>query len=318
MNNTKKFLCLIASIIIFNFYEVSFADTGDNLSYLISSDQYWKVEKLSQELSDDKILYLPEINLLSFQNISDLDRDIVKKYFNVDEGCNLPEIYPDTISGEIPCPIEKLKVDYNLSTNLLSNDYSPFNWSYKRVLSENDPHNNKYGEGVKIGVIDSGIDCTHPGLKESIISERNYINDNQEDELGHGTQVAGVIHTLAPNASMISYKVMDANEGESYDVISAIIDAVYDGVDVINISLGSYKDLSKEDERFLVLVFKKVIDFAQQNHVVIVASAGNESRDLDDISENSIHVPGGLSSVITVAATKKMKKRLSIQILDQI
>ena len=50
---------------------------------------------------------------------------------------------------------------------------------------------------------------THPGLQDNQIVQINYSNsESSEDEYGHGTQIAGVIDTLSPNATLYSYKVM--------------------------------------------------------------------------------------------------------------
>ncbi|HFR3947540.1 TPA: S8 family serine peptidase, partial [Streptococcus suis] len=146
-------------------------------------------------------------------------------------------------------------------------------------------------------------------LVNNVVNQNNYVNDNQTDELGHGTQVAGVINTLAPGVEMTSYKVMGADDGESLNVIKAIIDATNDDMDIINISLGSYKNFTKQEEKFTTIAFLRAIEYARRNQTIVVASAGNESLNLDTFSNNNMHVPGGLPSVITVATTDKRGKK---------
>ncbi|MGH2227103.1 S8 family serine peptidase, partial [Enterococcus faecalis] len=76
-------------------------------------------------------------------------------------------------------------------------------------------------------------------------------------EYGHGTQDPGVIVTIAPTVNLNSYKVMDATDGNSINMLKAIVDATNDQVDIINVCLGSYKNMEIDEERFTVEAFRK-------------------------------------------------------------
>ncbi|WP_085994042.1 S8 family serine peptidase [Oceanobacillus senegalensis] len=111
------------------------------------------------------------------------------------------------------------------------------------------------GEGVKVGVIDTGIDYEHPDLKENYQSGYDLV-DLDEDPMEtkpeqgiptlHGSHVAGIIAAngelkgVAPDADIYSYRALGpGGAGSSIQVIAAMEQAVEDGVDVLNLSLGN-------------------------------------------------------------------------------
>jgi YD repeat-containing protein len=160
--------------------------------------------------------------------------------------------------------------------------------------------------GVTIAVLDTGIDFTHPDLRnqkwlnnrESLdgrdeeldgfiddVNGWNFVanNNRAQDDNGHGTNVAGIIAAEGNNgigiagvmwqAGLLSLKVLDANGvGDTANAIEAIDYAAAHGAQVINMSWGS-------DERSVFL--SDAITRSSKHGVVVVCSAGNGSRDLD-------------------------------------
>ena len=197
------------------------------------------------------------------------------------------------------------------------------------------------GQGMKIGIIDSGISQEHPmfsgeGLSapvgfplgdsastnNKVIVARTYVkpefglkeqdNKTPEDELGHGSRVAsvaagrsvatsaGTIQGVAPVAFLGNYKVFGSPSVNptttSAAVIAAIEDAVQDGMDVINLSLGGpARDPTEDPEQ-------RAIAMAVEAGVVVVTAAGNAGPDPGTITS-----PGTSPDAITVGATSNAR-----------
>lgn len=207
-----------------------------------------------------------------------------------------------------------------------------YKWDIQKVTNYGESYKKQLGNhNVKIGIIDSGIDFNHPDLKNNIISKgTSFVPDVSEtnDNMGHGTMVAGNIAAngqmlgIGPNLGIIPYKVMDKWEdgAESIQVINAIIKATDDNVDVINISLGTYKSLNKPEDRAVVEAYQRAIKYAYKNGTIIVASAGNDGYDITNPSllavqmglngDKQVHLPGGNNSpfIFNVSATNKADK----------
>ncbi|MEO3975818.1 S8 family serine peptidase [Streptomyces sp. CAU 1734] len=107
------------------------------------------------------------------------------------------------------------------------------------------------GKGVKVAVIDSGVDSGHPDLRDRVVAAKNFTAEpDAGDRHGHGTHVAATVagtgaasagryQGIAPGAEIINGKVFDATGETGDSVIAAGIDwAVEQGADIVNLSLG--------------------------------------------------------------------------------
>lgn len=154
------------------------------------------------------------------------------------------------------------------------------------------------GAGVKIGVIDSGCDVTHPLLshiKAGSDHNPNATADSwKQDEIGHGTHCAGVIGAassdpahpvrgMAPGAELYIYKVFP--DGSFFTLADAMDAAIADGVDILSMSLGSDVASNVLAERFAR---------AREAGVACIVAAGN--------SGDGVKFPANLSSAVAVAA----------------
>ena len=102
--------------------------------------------------------------------------------------------------------------------------------------------------GVKVAVIDTGIDCSHPDLAGNCFFGAKYVSGSNNDEHGHGTHVAGIIGArdngfgvigVAPEAVLYAVKVLDKNGSGSFSsVANGIVWAIKNKMQVINMSLG--------------------------------------------------------------------------------
>ena len=205
--------------------------------------------------------------------------------------------------------------------------------AWERVGAEN------AGAGVKIGIIDSGIDAGHPGFQDpeltapegfprygdpadaefvngKVIVARSYVamfdradDRSARDSGGHGTATAmaaagarstgplAIISGVAPKAWLGSYKVFGTpgvNDNPTDDIIiKALDDAVADGMEVINLSLGSPLAPSVRNDPLV-----EAIERAAEVGVVVVVSAGNTGPDA-----NTVASPATAPSAIAVGAS---------------
>lgn len=133
--------------------------------------------------------------------------------------------------------------------------------------------------GVKVAVIDTGVDLDHPALREALAPSLEwrdfYDGDNVPQEVGtfdqacygHGTEVAGIIRQIAPRATILPIRVLGPDgSGDVLDLTSAIQYAVTNGAKIINLSLGS--DMA-------VSAVEAAISSATSKGVLVVASTGN-------------------------------------------
>ena len=133
------------------------------------------------------------------------------------------------------------------------------------------------GAGVKVAIIDTGLDLYHPALKDNLTSDnewRDFVDDDnvpQEEpgtHLGHGTSVAGIILQVAPEVTLLPIRALGVDgTGDLIDVVRAIDWAMLMGADIINLSLGSNADLK---------TLKEMLKLAKKKELVIVASVGNQ------------------------------------------
>ena len=123
-----------------------------------------------------------------------------------------------------------------------------------------------FGSGVKVAILDTG--STLPGAKNQ------FLVPPPEDPAawnGHGTAVADLIRQIAPAAELHSFRVAnDDGQSNSFLLAQGILAALDAGVDVINISMGSYGNSG---------ILRDAIELAQQAGVKIYASGGNEGYD---------------------------------------
>ena len=163
------------------------------------------------------------------------------------------------------------------------------------------------GKGVRIAVIDSGIDLSNGDFAGRVQNWHDYVANKTAayDDLGHGTHVAGLIASsgvatnymfqgVAPNVTIVPLKVLDAQGSSTTSRVIRAIDDVVSGhlADVINLSLGHP---ITAPAKFDPLV--QAIESAVRAGIVVVVAAGN-----DGAKYGTINSPGNAPSAITVGA----------------
>jgi subtilisin len=158
------------------------------------------------------------------------------------------------------------------------------------------------GQGVRIGIVDTGVDFAHPDIKSSLHRGVNILQRHQLplDDNGHGTHIAGTlvasnvstgIRGVAPRASLYPIKAFD-RDGAAYvsDIILAIQWCLANHMNIINMSFGmsAYSP-----------ALHNAVKTAYAQDVVIVASAGNHGK------LNMIDYPARFPQTIGVGATNR-------------
>ncbi|GIE33030.1 hypothetical protein Ait01nite_060750 [Actinoplanes italicus] len=175
-------------------------------------------------------------------------------------------------------------------------------WGLDKIRT-NEAWQRSTGAGVKVAVIDSGVDATHPDLQGNVLSGFDAITDragSTTDRHGHGTHVAGTIAAVtgndigvaavAPDVKIIPVKVLsDSGSGNMSDTAEGIIWAADNGAQILNMSLGS---TSK------VAAVTNAISYARSKGVTVIAAVGNDREKGSPTS-----YPGADAGVIGVAAT---------------
>jgi subtilisin family serine protease len=159
----------------------------------------------------------------------------------------------------------------------------------------------------------NGIDDDRDGYVDDVYGANiKALNGNVEDDNGHGTHVAGIIAAqagndiggsgIAPGAKIMSVKVLDANRaGDSSQLAKGIRYAIDRGARILNVSINGDGTSPDLDE---------ALKYASQQGATVVASAGNQARDIDITP--SFPASSAEPSVLTVTATESTGSLLSI------
>ncbi len=151
------------------------------------------------------------------------------------------------------------------------------------------------GKGLKIAILDTGVDFNHPALAQNILVNKGEVPDNgidddgngfiddvvgydfanadgsPFDDGGHGTHVAGLaassVFGTARKAQILSVKVLGPMSGDVASIAGGIYYALDRGADILNMSLGTYGTPHP--------TMVKAIDLAEEKGVLIVAASGN-------------------------------------------
>ena len=202
-------------------------------------------------------------------------------------------------------------------------------WSLQRLVFDQLWQDTK-GKGVRVAVIDTGVDTTNPQLKEAVdrssgIDLLPALNpdgskakgkakakrgDGTTDLIGHGTKVAGIIAArprkgtgfvgLAPEATIIPIRQNDdKGNGTAATMAEAIRHAIRKHARVINISQDTAKPLRADSE------LGRAVSEALKNDIVVVASAGNDGL----TAQVKATYPAAYPGVLAVAASDRNDER---------
>lgn len=200
-------------------------------------------------------------------------------------------------------------------------------WSLQRVLFDELWQDTK-GKGVRVAVIDTGVDIANPQLKPAVDAKSgvDYLKPEKDgtgeqnekrgktggtvDEVGHGTKVAGIIAArpragtgfvgLAPEATIIPIRQNDEkNSGKTDTMAKAIDHAIAQHADVINISQDTTEPQGPDSD------LAKAVRRALDKQIVVVASAGNDGMN-GNLKDT---YPAAFPGVLAVASSDRNNER---------
>lgn len=254
--------------------------------------------------------------------------DVEERYIVIFER-NVDKDYVEQVSGEIEkefdnIPALEISISPNAVRGLSNNpnvvaierdqpvaiNQQNFDWGINHVEAPLAWQQGYTGRGVNIAVLDTGIERNHPDLIDNIKGGVNFTSSDRNDwndREGHGTHVAGIIGAvnnnfgtvgIAHEANLYGVKVLgDDGSGSLFDVIAGIDWAISNGMNIINLSLGT-------DTQSLAL--QQMVDAAYNQGILVVAAAGNTGSGND-----TIQYPAKYHSVIAVGAINQNNQRAS-------
>ena len=197
------------------------------------------------------------------------------------------------------------------------------------------------GEGVKIAIVDSGIDKNHEDLQGAKITDvYNLFDETKKDDVTdnymHGTAVAGVIAAqrnngigiagIADKAELAIIKITDKRDSvfDLESIIKAIDKAVEYNCDIVNLSLGTADEISDTEKKSMESMLKTTLDKSKKENnkeIIMIASVGNngnafikdangnDTQTPDEAARVRVSYPAGFDSVIGVASVDSEYKR---------
>ena len=223
-------------------------------------------------------------------------------------------VMPDVKIQWVPVGAKQLE-----GASIGSNEtYYNYQWHLPQIEADKAWDKGVTGAGVRVAVLDSGIWYGHPDLYYNIdfAASTTFVPGTTDffDDNGHGTHVSGIIAAadddwgsigVAPNATLIGVKVLDASGSGSFSqIVDGIYHAVDQNADIINMSLGGSLKLfgdppyyTAQDAFELLFMVGKAIFHAKANGCLVVCSAGNDADDMDH-NGDLIYLPveaGGLA-----------------------
>lgn len=164
------------------------------------------------------------------------------------------------------------------------------------------------GKGVKVAVLDTGVDTSHPDLKDQVIASKNFSGAaDATDHYGHGTHVASIVagtgaksggkyKGVAPDARILNGKVLDdTGSGDDSGILAGMEWAAAQGASVVNLSLGGY------DSPGIDPLEAEVNKLSATKGILFAIAAGNDGP-------HSIGSPGSADAALTVGAVDKKDK----------
>ncbi|RUT78224.1 S8 family peptidase [Ancylomarina longa] len=303
--------------------------------FLIFADNFsTEIENQILQLNAKINQKLPEIGMIV---VKSKEADFIKKIKKI-KGITdvLPDIRLQWINTETTDKAQFFPL--NIGSN---EQYFGYQWGLKAINAPGAWDKGYTGNGVKVFILDSGIDAEHPDLAPNLNTDLSKSFVPGEDYnirpgfyFNHGTHVAGIIGAtngpdlggvdygvigVAPKAELVAVKVLSEYTGSgSFSWINAgIVYAANNGADVINMSLGtslpqngyyvqlpdgSIIKVGAQEVAAYINTIQKAITYAYQKGSLVVVAASNDALDANH-TKNLVFIPASLNHLMSVSAT---------------
>lgn len=263
----------------------------------------------AEDQSDGYIVKLSRDTVVLFSAESDEITPLGDEYYRAENVEAAYEMFS-------PNNIEAIFPDYQLELldevypNVTSDEKINEQWNLDLIYADTAREKGLFGKGIKIAILDSGLNTTHSDLKQSnIMQGYNCIADADDvtdisDNYGHGTYVCGVIAAQTDNQTKIAgiadetyivpLKITDGKTMPLSNIYTGIKKAIELDCDIINMSLGG----ALTDET-AISEFKSWIDKANDAGIAVIAAVGNGGT--------TLNYPAAFDNVIGVGSIDKNK-----------
>ena len=271
----------------------------------IPADERAVVEIIEREYEEEVVYEFDDVDFSSLRLIVSIDEDkllengnvlsnigslYLIQFDSVEETQNAYDYYLENsefVDIDVPMIIMEDADINNVDPSEMNQENNPFtelNNALEKIQEENHDR--------VIALIDSGVNG-------EVVDAVSMISDNAADENGHGTRMFNIIKEKAPNASVVSVKVLNAQgTGDLSSLFAGIVYAVEYGANYIVMPLAAYQpDGSK--------LIDKAISLANEKGVVVIAAAGNYNTDAGNF------VPASNNHVLTIGAALDDSTKLS-------
>ena len=292
---------------------VSSADVEDIIATVIEDDQ---IGAVAQRAFEETGVLVADIDASEAAKLKQIEGvESVTENFSVQ--FNVPQAMTQAIAFDGQRP-EATSVPAPFTGD--DDFFFDFQWGHDAVGAKEAWEQGYRGNGVRVAVLDTGIDADHPDLAPNLNTALSFSFvpgegwDNLPDTpSSHGAHVAGTIAAadnafgtigVAPEAEIVAVKVLSefTGSGSFQSIFLGMYYAIETDADVINMSLGATLSREQEGVKELIKAMNRLTKYAVKQETMIIAAAGNDGMNADE-NKDLFVLPAQLKNVVAISAT---------------